>query len=130
MGGPFSLPPERTRTLRVPTVCLEYGKREPSPRVEYRMTELTECSTDPRLQDVLDSLADGRLSQKAAQAAAWHVASGRSWEQLAAETIQMAGGDPDRPYFTPAELTAARGLVERIPKRQPAEAVASESSPR
>ncbi|MFM8733806.1 MAG: hypothetical protein ACKOC8_01215 [Pirellulales bacterium] len=129
-GGPFSLPPERTRTLRVPTVCLEYGKREPSPRIEYRMTPLAECSTDPRLQDVLTALADGKLSQKAAQAAAWHVASGRTWDQLAAEVIQMAGGDPDRPYFAVGDLVAARAFVTASAERHPAEPVASESTGR
>lgn len=129
-GGPFSLPPERTRTLRVPTVCLEYGKREPSPRIEYRMTPLAECSTDPRLQDVVTALADGKISQKVAQAAAWHVASGRTWEQLSAEMIQMAGGDPDRPYFAAGELAAARNFVEQSAARHPAGPVSSESATR
>ncbi len=129
-GGPFSLPPERTRTLRVPTVCLEYGKREPSPRVEYTMTPLSECSTDPRLQDVVTALADGKLSQKAAQAAAWHVASSRTWEQLAAEVIEMAGGDPDRPYFAAGDLAAARAFVAASADRHPPEPASSESAAR
>ncbi len=116
-GGPFSLPPERTRTLRVPTVCLEHGKREPSPRVPYRMTALSEFSSDPKLQDVMTALASGVLSQKVAQAAAWHISSGRSWDQLAAEVIDMAGGDPDVPVFTRAELMAARRFVEESTRR-------------
>ena len=125
-GGPFSLPPERTRTLRVATVCLDHGKREPSPRVPYRMTAIDTCSSDPRLQDVMTALASGAISQKVAQAAAWHISSGRTWEQLAAEAISMAGGDPDVPFFTPAELAAARRLVDASAKRhQPS----SESSP-
>lgn len=125
-GGPFSLPPERTRTLRVATVCLEHGKREPSPRIPYRMTALDNCSTDPRLQDVMTALANGSISQKVAQAAAWHISSGRTWDQLATEVISMAGGDPDVPFFTPAELAAARRLVDESAKRYPA---SSESSP-
>lgn len=119
-GGPFSLPPERTKTLRVATVCLEHGKREPSPRIEYRMEPLAESASDPRLQDVISALADGRVSQKVAQAAAWHISSGRSWEQLGAEMIEMAGGDPDVPFFAPAELAAARRLVDLATARQPA----------
>ncbi|MEX0671304.1 MAG: hypothetical protein WD060_12705 [Pirellulales bacterium] len=118
-GGPFSLPPERTKTLRVATVCLEHGKREPSPRVTYRMEPLEACSSDPRLQDVVSALADGRISQKVAQAAAWHISSGRSWEQLGAEMIVMAGGDPDVPSFAPAELLAARKLVDTATARHP-----------
>jgi hypothetical protein len=118
-GGPFSLPPERTRTLRVPTVCLEHGKREPSPRVAYKMTPLDTCSQDPRLQDVMTALAGGAISQKVAQAAAWHLSSGRTWEQLSAEMISMAGGDPDVPFFTQAELAAARRFVEDSTRRHP-----------
>lgn len=118
-GGPFSLPPERTRTLRVPTVCLEHGKREPSPRVPYKMTSLSTCSDDPRLQDVMTALAGGAISQKVAQAAAWHISSGRSWQQLAGEVISMAGGDPDVPFFSQAELAAARRFVDESTKRHP-----------
>ena len=126
-GGPFSLPPERTRTLRVATVCLDHGKREPSPRVPYRMTAIDTCSSDPCLQDVMTALASGAISQKVAQAAAWHISSGRTWEQLAAEVISMAGGDPDVPFFTPAELAAARRLVDESAKRH--QTASSESSP-
>jgi len=111
-GGPFSLPPERTRTLRVPTVCLEHGKREPTPRVAYRLVSLASCASDPRLPFVMEGLASGRFPQQVAQAATWHIASGLSWEQLAAERIDMAGGDPDVPKFSPAELAAARQVVE------------------
>lgn len=121
-GGPFSLPPERTRTLKVPTVCLEYGKREPTTRMEYRMVSLASCSADPRLQDVMSALAGGHLSQKTAQAASWHISSGRSWDQLAAEMITMAGGDPDVPYFTPAELFTARRFVDDSTRRHSAAA--------
>jgi hypothetical protein len=125
-GGPFSLPPERSRTLRVATVCLEHGKREPTPRIPYQMTALDTCSSDPRVQDVMTALAGGAISQKVAQAAAWHVSSGRTWEQLAAEVISMAGGDPDVPYFTPAELAAARRFVDESTRRHPP---VSDSSP-
>ena len=127
-GGPFSLPPERTRTLRVPTVCLEHGKREPSPRVSYKMTALDTCSQDPRLQDVMAALASGVISQKVAQAAAWHLSSGRTWEQLSAEMISMAGGDPDVPFFSQAELAAARRFVEESSRRHPAAGGSSSSA--
>jgi hypothetical protein len=90
------------------------------------MTAIDTCSSDPRLQDVMTALASGAISQKVAQAAAWHISSGRTWEQLAAEAISMAGGDPYVPFFTPAELAAARRLVDASAKRhQPS----SESSP-
>jgi hypothetical protein len=130
-GGPFSLPPERTRTIRVPTVCLEHGKPEPAARIAYRMTPLESFSTDPRLQDVMTALAHGVISQKVAQAAAWHISSGLTWEQLAAEVIDMAGGVPDVPSFAPAELVAARRFVEESAKRsRPTGPDSSESATR
>jgi hypothetical protein len=52
-----------------------------------------------------------------AQAAAWHIANGLTWQQLAAEKIDHAGGDPDEPFFTPAELQAAFKVVEIVTKR-------------
>jgi hypothetical protein len=123
-GGAFSIPPERSRTFRVPTVCLEYGKREPSSRMPYKLTRPETFSSDPKLAVVLESLGRGELPQKVAQAAAWHIANGLTWEKLAAEKIDHAGGIPDEPYFSQAELVAAHRVVavatEQAQRRQPA----------
>ena len=123
-GGAFSIPPERSRTFRVPTVCVEYGKHEPSSRMPYKLTKAETFSSDPKLTFVLESLGRGELSQKVAQAAAWHIANGLTWEKLAAEKIDHAGGIPDEPYFSQAELVMAYRLVavatEEARRRQPA----------
>jgi hypothetical protein len=123
-GGAFSIPPERSRTFRVPTVCVEYGKHEPSSRMPYKLTKAETFSSDPKLAFVLESLGRGELSQKVAQAAAWHIANGLTWEKLAAEKIDHAGGIPDEPYFSQAELVMAYRLVavatEEARRRQPA----------
>jgi hypothetical protein len=95
-------------------VCLEYGKPEPSPRYPYKLVEVEVFSSDPKVAIMLEALGRGEVSQKVAQVAAWHVASGLSWEKLAAEKIDHAGGVPDEPTFTPAELVAAHRLVERV----------------
>ena len=123
-GGAFSVPPERSRTFRVPTVCLEYGKREPSSRMPYKLSRTETFSSDPKLAVVLESLGRGELPQKVAQAAAWHIANGLTWEKLAAEKIDHAGGIPDEPYFSQAELVAAHRVValatQEARRRQPA----------
>ena len=123
-GGAFSIPPERSRTFRVPTVCLEYGKREPSSRMPYKLSRTETFSSDQKLAVVLESLGRGELPQKVAQAAAWHIANGLTWEKLAAEKIDHAGGTPDEPYFSQAELVAAHRVVavatEQAQRRQPA----------
>jgi hypothetical protein len=110
--GSFAVQAGGTRTFRFATVCLEHGKPEPSPRVPYRLERLETFSPDPRLAVVMACLASGQVSQKAAQAAAWHLASGLTWERLAAEMIDHAGGDPDEPFFAAADLAVARQLVE------------------
>ena len=112
-GGAFSIPPERTRVARVQTVCLEYAKDEPNPRMTYRMQRVDNFSSDPRVAVLLSSLGRGELPQKVAQAAAWHMTNGLSWQQLAAETIEHLVG-ADEPFFTPAELAAASRVVARV----------------
>ena len=84
-GGAFSIPPQKTRVLRVTTVCLEHGKKEPSSRMPYKLTSLDQFSSDPQLTVAMASLGRGELSQKVAQAVAWHLSSRLSWERLAAE---------------------------------------------
>lgn len=116
-GGMFSVPPEKVRTIKVTTVCLEYGKPEPSPRLPYKLVALDAFSSDPHLALVLAAFGRGELSQKVAQAVTWHLASGLSWQKLAAEKIDRAGGYPDEPYFMPAELMAAYRVVEVAAKQ-------------
>jgi hypothetical protein len=58
-----------------------------------------------------------------AQAAAWHITDGISWQVLAAKVIDHAGGTPDEPYFQQAELAAAVRLVqyaEQVAAERPA----------
>jgi hypothetical protein len=112
-GGAFSIPPERTRVAKVQTVCLEYGKDEPNPRMSYRLQRPESFTSDPRVVLILESLGRGELPQKVAQAATWHIANGLSWQQLSAETIDHLVG-ADEPFFTQAELAAAASVVARV----------------
>jgi hypothetical protein len=121
-GPELVLHPGKIRVFRFATVCLEHGKPEPSARMPYRMIALDTWSDEPRLAFVMECLASGVITQKVAQAAAWHIANGLSWERLAAETIDHIGGVPDEPFFTAAELGAARQVVEvaaRTTAKQP-----------
>lgn len=127
---PFTVAAGATVAVKFPTVCLEYGKRDPTARMPYRLTAFGKVSQDPKVALILGGLASGHLSQKVAQAAAWHLASGRTWEQLAAEVIDRAGGDPDLPVFSAAELAAARQAVDvatRLAAERPAAGSTAES---
>jgi hypothetical protein len=107
---------------------LEHGKPEPSPLRPYKLVELESYSDDPRLEQLMQSIGKGEISQKVAQAAAWHIANGLTWQQLAAEKIDHAGGDPDEPFFTPAELRAAFKVVEIVTQRAEKAATTGSSS--
>jgi hypothetical protein len=48
-------------------------------------------------------LAQGKVSQRAAQAAAWHLNNHLSWDELRAKRLKVAFG-LTRPYFTKREL--------------------------
>ncbi len=129
---PFTVVAGKTVAIRVPTVCLEYGRREPMPRMPYRLEPLSKASQDPRVALILGGLASGQLTQKVAQAAAWHLSSGRTWDQLAAEVIDRAGGDPDLPVFSRAELAAAKRAVEiaaRLTAAEPAAETTTGTTP-
>jgi hypothetical protein len=121
----FEVLPARSRVVRVTTVCLEHGKREPSARIAYKMVSLEDCSGDRRVAEVLYAMAKGEISQKVAQAAVWHLSSGRTWGQLGTEVHAMDGVEPDVPVFSEAELATAQRFVEESTKRH---AVATESS--
>jgi hypothetical protein len=130
-GGMFSVPPEKTRAIRVATVCLEHGKPEPSPRQPYKLVAIESFSSDPHLTAILERFGRGEFPQKVAQAAVWHVANRLPWERIAAEKIDRAGGFPDEPYFSPSELMAAGRVVSMTAPpggQQPADSPATSGS--
>ncbi|MBI3464377.1 MAG: hypothetical protein HY000_15170 [Planctomycetes bacterium] len=108
----FNVPAERVAQLTFRSVCLEHGKSAPRPASKYRLTPLSEVSSHPAVAEVLGSYLRGHSSQQATQAAAWHFASGMSWEQLAAKQIRRATGARSA-YFTGAVLQEAKRLANR-----------------
>jgi len=115
-GGFFSVPPDRIARVPYSSVCLEHGKAEPRPQVKYRLVRPEEFSNDPVLREVLKLVATGKLDKQAAQAAAWHVANGMSWQELASKTINHVNA-PDSPYFSLAALQTAQRIVAEAQRR-------------
>jgi|GEM_PF-345030 len=108
-GGFFSVPPEKVVRLKVNGVCLEYGKPHPSPRMEYLVFPVSHVTKDPVLTEVLNMVGTGRINQNAAQAAAWHLANGKSWRELATMVRRQPGADA--PMFNVVELQGAQRLI-------------------
>ncbi len=112
-GGFFSIPAERTVSVPLNTVCLEHGKANPNSRMTYRLARPSEVSDRPELPELLKLIGQNKIDRGAAQAAAWHIASGMSWDQIAAEKWDHIGR-PDSPYFSANQLMNARLVVADV----------------
>lgn len=133
-GGMFNVPAEKVVDFKFPTVCLEHGKREPTAHTKYELKPIDEVNSDPRVKVLLYALSTGKVSQRVAQAAAWHFANNLSWEVLAAKKINKLG-KADEPYYNPAELRLAFAFAQQVEKyvqetekSQPAAKSASQAS--
>lgn len=115
-GGFFSIPAERVVRLPYNSVCLEHGKADPHPRVEYKLIPVEEYTDNAQLQEMIKLIGTGKLDQQSAQAAAWHLANEMTWEQLAAKKYDRIGA-PDASYFAPTHLYAAQAIVAESKRR-------------
>ncbi len=115
-GGFFSIPAEKRVRLPVRSVCLEYGKPEPNSKSPYNIREVETVSKDPVLKEMLGFVSSGRASENVAQAAAWHLANGKSWAELAAMKIDHVGAAATQ-MFSQYEISQAQMLVAASKQR-------------
>ena len=113
-GGVFNVAPERARKVKVRTVCLEHGKKDPNPRVKYEIKPLEAFTSNPHVHELCTMLGRGQLDQVSAQAAAWHLTDGMSYRQLASKVkTKHLNGTVDM-YFNPRQLQQASKIVEYV----------------
>ncbi|MDB5343220.1 MAG: hypothetical protein JWP89_1597 [Schlesneria sp.] len=113
-GFMFSIPPEKTVQLAFNSVCLNYGRREPHAGMKYKLAKAESVTTDPVLLQLLEDYSP-RTARDAQQAAAWHLANGLTWEQIAQLMDEKIPGNPT-PYFSAQQIQAAKTLVEKSEK--------------
>jgi len=107
MGGMFSVPPDKVQKIKIAAVCLDHGKTEPNPRVAYKPIPIESYVNDPAVAEVVKLMCAGQLDQPAAQAAAWHLQNGLTWDGLARKIgIKHIDGSIE-PYFTQSQLERA-----------------------
>jgi len=109
-GGVFNVAPEKVGQLKLTTVCLEHGKREPQPTVPYEIKPIETFTDKPEVRELCRMLGAGRLSQRVAQVAAWYLTGDLTWEQLAGKQLRCANG-VTAPYFSPQEIKAGMQAV-------------------
>jgi hypothetical protein len=105
-GGVFSIPPEETAKINVPVVCLDHGLKNPSSANKYMIVPADQHLDRPAVIELLKAFGRGELQHGAAQAAAWHLNSDLSWNELAAK-LQGTRRSLSRPsYFSREEIQA------------------------
>ena len=97
------------------TVCLEHGKKEPTATVPYEIRPIETFTSDPNVQELCKLLGTGQINQRAAQAAAWHLANHMTWEQLTDKKVHhLLGGDAV--FFSKDDIRVAMQLTDRAMK--------------
>jgi hypothetical protein len=127
-GGAFDVAPEKTVKVKVATVCLEHGKKEPNANVPYELRTIDSYTSDPKVQELCKLVGAGDVSQRSAQAAAWHFANHMTWEELTnKKTHHLIGGD--EVYFTAAEIRGAIQIADKAMKQADSRTAPSANTP-
>jgi hypothetical protein len=114
MGGMMRVEPDRPRKMTVATVCLEHGKADPNPKMKYKVVRLSEVNPSGEINELCRALGRGQVSQNIAQAAAWHIANGLSWQELASKPRMISEYTGIEYYFNPAEIQNALRLTSMV----------------
>ena len=103
----FRIEADRPGKLQIEMVCLEHGKADPNPRMKYIIVPLEQFNADPKVTELCRLLAEGKVKQNIAQAAAWNMANGMTWDSLAKKNRRESQYTGNEKYFTQDELRAA-----------------------
>ena len=117
MGGFQNIEPGRVRKVKVTTVCLEHGKKDPNPRIKYDIVPIENFTRNAQVIELCRMIGSGKLDQMSAQAAAWHLTDKLSWQQL----VQKIGathlnGSSER-YFHPNQVAMGMRYVQIAQQR-------------
>jgi len=127
MGGMMRVEPDRPRKFAVATLCLEHGKPDPNPRMKYKVVRLSDVNANPEIAELCKALAKGQVPQNTAQAAAWHIANGLSWEELASKPRKICDYTGVEMYFSGMEIQNALRVTSLV--RSASESAPETSSP-
>lgn len=123
--GIFSVPAGKVVKVKLTSVCLEYGKPEPSARNEYVVKPIETLCNKPEVVSILRSLSTGEVSQEVAQLAAWNVANGTSFVQIAALKSKLG---LQQPIYSQSAIAAAAELVAAVSAQATADAAGANAT--
>ena len=124
-GGFFNVAPDRVGKIKVATVCLEHGKRDPNPRVAYDLKPIEALTDKADVIELCKMLGRREIDQVSAQAAAWHLTDGLSWEQLAHKVKARHLNGSIELYFSRQHVARAMQIAAEASRRAGASATAS-----
>lgn len=120
-GGLFKVEPDKVGKLKMTSVCLEYGKPDPNAHIEYELRPLDSVVSNPQLTEAVKMLTRGEVNQKSAQAAAWHLANGLTWEELEKKIGRKHLTGRIDLFFTADHLKRGQEIVKEAKKRAEAQ---------
>lgn len=109
-GPVFSVSVEKVGELKLTTVCLEYGKPEPKAKIPYQLKPIDEVTDKPGVRELCRLMGRSDVTQRAAQAAVWHLNNAKTWEDL--RDMKTSSLVPVTPTFTRKEIEAGKKLAE------------------
>ncbi len=113
----FNVAPEKVGKLKVPTVCLEHGKRDPNPRVAYVLCPIETFTKNQKVIEVCKMLGYRQVPRNTAQASVWHLGNGLSWAELASkDRVRLSNGYTEK-YFSPQEIGFAMRVANEATQR-------------
>jgi hypothetical protein len=128
-GGAFNVPPEKVIKVKVAVVCLDHGKDEPNAHIPYEIRPLETYNSDPAVADLCKLLGSAKVDQRAAQAAAWHLANHMTWDELANMKRFPHLPAYTKPYFSPDEIRSAMLVSDQAEKIAEARKTLAPKSP-
>jgi hypothetical protein len=124
-GGMFSIPPDETGKIEVATVCLDHGLKIPSSSRPYKIVP-ADTHVKPEVVELLKAFGRGELDPGATQAAAWHLNSNMSWNDLASKLTGTERNINRSPYFSQEQIRTGMAYAQEAHHR--AEAAAEEKA--
>ena len=98
--------------MKLTSVCLEPGKPDPRAAMPYEVRPLADVTDKPEVVELCRMLGRNEVSQRAAQAAAWHLNNDMSWDELTSLRRKTAVSAITKPFFTRRELAEGKKVAE------------------
>jgi len=110
-GGMFNIPAGMKARVKVNTVCLEHGKRDPNPKIPYTIIPIEKFTKKAEVIETCRLLANGQISQQVAQAAAWHYTDDMSFPALADKNRIVFRNGYTEKFFSYNQVLAAQQVA-------------------